>query len=67
VQASRLMLDNGIEAVITGHCGPNAFRALDAAGIQVVTGANGTVYEVLEKFKNGDLTPASSANARAHW
>ncbi len=32
--ASRL----GASVVITGHCGPKAFRTLAAAGIRVVTG-----------------------------
>ena len=66
-QAASLMADKGVEAVITGHCGPNAFRALSAAGINVVIGANGTVAEALEKFKSGELKPAPNPDVRGHW
>ncbi|MBN2208984.1 MAG: NifB/NifX family molybdenum-iron cluster-binding protein [Candidatus Coatesbacteria bacterium] len=67
VQASRLMAERGVEVVITGHCGPNAFRALNAAGIEVVTGASGTVSEVLAKFKSGEIKPASNPDVKGHW
>ena len=67
VQASRLMAEKGVEVVITGHCGPNAFRALNAAGIKVVTGASGTVSEVLAKLKSGELKPASNPDVKGHW
>jgi len=67
VQASGLMADRGVDVVITGHCGPNAFRALNAAGIKVVLGASGTVAEVLQRFKNNELAPASRPDVEAHW
>ncbi len=67
VQASRLMADRGVEAVITGHCGPNAFRALNAAGVKVVTGASGTVSEVLEQFKSGEIKPVANPDVKGHW
>ncbi|MBN2209422.1 MAG: NifB/NifX family molybdenum-iron cluster-binding protein [Candidatus Coatesbacteria bacterium] len=66
-QAARLMADKGAEVLITGHCGPNAFRALNAAGVKIVTGASGTVAEVLEKFKSGELQPASNPDVQGHW
>ena len=66
-QAASLLADKGVEVVITGHCGPNAFRALNAAGIKVVTATAGTVSEVLEKFKSGELKPASNPDVKGHW
>ncbi len=67
IQAARLVGEHGAEAVITGHCGPKAFRTLAAAGIKVVVGAEGTVAEALEKFKAGDLKPADDADVEGHW
>ena len=32
----------------TGHCGPEAFWALDHGGIQVAVGVTGTVHDALE-------------------
>ena len=66
-QASSLLADKGVEVLITGHCGPNAFRALAAAGIKVVTGASGTVAEAIEKFRSGDLKPSSGSDVGGHW
>jgi len=66
-QAAETVSRLGAEAVITAHCGPKAFRALQAAGIQVVTGAQGTVREAVEAFRSGDLQPASSPDVEGHW
>ncbi len=30
IQAAQLMAANGVHVVLTGHCGPNAYRALQA-------------------------------------
>ena len=49
------------------HCGPNAYRTLTAAGLQVYTGAAGTVGQAFEKFKKGEMTRADSADVQGHW
>lgn len=67
IQAAEAVSRLGAEVVITGHCGPKAFRALQAAGIQVVTGATGTVREVVERFQKGELKPATGADVEGHW
>ena len=67
IQAAETVSRLGAEVVITGHCGPKAFRALQAAGIQVVTVATGTVREVFERFQKGKLQPATSADVEGHW
>ena len=67
IQAARNVAELGVEAVLTGHCGPNAFRTLTAAGIKVFTGASGTVKETVEKFKSGELAEAVNADVTGHW
>ena len=67
IQAGRIVADHGAEVLITGHCGPNAFRTLSAAGIKVVLGAEGTVGEAVEKLKKGELKPAGDADVEGHW
>ena len=52
--------------MITGHCGPNAMQTLSAAGVQVYVGQAGSVQGLVDKFKNGQLTPTTEANASAH-
>jgi predicted Fe-Mo cluster-binding NifX family protein len=67
VQAAETVCRLGAQVVITGHCGPRAFRALGAAGIQVVTGARGTVAEAIDAFHSGTLVPVTSADVEGHW
>ncbi len=53
--------------MLTGHCGPNAFKALKAAGIKTVNNIQGTVKDAVAAFNNGDITYADSANVDGHW
>jgi len=67
IQAAETVCNLGAELVLTGHCGPKAFRVLQAAGVQVVVGAKGTVQEAIEEFKRGELVPTGNADVEAHW
>lgn len=66
IQSGQIMADKGVETVLTGSCGPNAFQTLQAAGIKVITGVSGTVQEAIDKYKSGELKAISQANAAAH-
>jgi predicted Fe-Mo cluster-binding NifX family protein len=66
IQSAQLMAQRGVKAVLTGNCGPNAHETLSAAGIDVVVGCSGTVSEVVERFKSGQLRPASAPNVATH-
>lgn len=67
IQSAENVSRQGVEAVITGNCGPKAFRTLSAAGIKVYLGSEGTVAEVLERFKAGKLSESTGANVEGHW
>ena len=66
IQSAQLIAAKGAKALITGHCGPNAMQTLFAAGVQVYLGQVGTVQGLVDKYKNGQLTPTTEANASAH-
>jgi predicted Fe-Mo cluster-binding NifX family protein len=66
IQSAQLIAAKGAKALITGNCGPNAMQTLSAAGIQVYLGQAGSVQGLVDKYKNGRLTPATEANAAAH-
>jgi predicted Fe-Mo cluster-binding NifX family protein len=50
-----IIANKGVELVITGNCGPNAFQVLSAAGIKVVTGVSGEVRDTVHDYKAGSL------------
>jgi len=67
IQTAQLIADKGAKVVITGNVGPNAFKALSAAGIEIITGAAGTVREVTEKFSRGEFSRTKAPTVGEHF
>ena len=67
IQSGQVLADNEVQVLLTGNCGPNAFRTLEAARIQVITGVSGPVCQVVEKFKSGDFSAVSGPNVASHF
>lgn len=67
IQSAQNVAATGAEAVISGHCGPKAFRILNASNITVYPCASATVAEALELFKTGKLEAANGADVEGHW
>ncbi len=67
VQAAQTVTQLGAQAVLTGHVGPRAFSALQAAGIPVYTGVSGTVREAVANLKAGQLQPTTRPDVQGHW
>ncbi len=66
-QAAQLVAGRGVQAVVTGNVGPNAFSALDAAGVQIYAGVSGTVQQAAEQLSSGSLQPLSQASVGQHF
>lgn len=67
IKTGQMIADRGVEAVLTGNVGPNAYRVLDAAGIKIMTGASGSAREAVEAYKGGKLSSAGSANVEEYY
>jgi predicted Fe-Mo cluster-binding NifX family protein len=67
IQAAQTILKNMVNVVITGNVGPNAFQALSSAGIEIVTGATGTIQDVVEKYKRGELNETKNPTVGGHF
>ncbi len=67
IQSAQNVANASVQCVITGHCGPKAFRVLTAAGIAVYCAEGITIAQALERFKSGSLKKAESADVEGHW
>lgn len=63
--AAEVVSEHGATAVITGHLGPKAFRALGLVGIDGYNGTGLTVREAIEKFDSGQLARLGEGEAHA--
>ena len=61
-QTANLLIELGVEAVLTGEVGPRVFRLLNGAGIEIYLGAAGTVMDTLVSWHDGELNKARAAN-----
>ena len=59
--ASQFIANQQANAVISGDFGPNAYNALQAAGVAMyLYGARSTVKEAIEGFSAGQLEPVGA-------
>jgi predicted Fe-Mo cluster-binding NifX family protein len=68
IQSAQLVANRGVEAVITGQVGPNAYSTLQAGKVRIITGIAGKVRDLLEKYKKGELTSSvQGPTVQAHF
>jgi predicted Fe-Mo cluster-binding NifX family protein len=67
IQAAALVARYKPTAVLTGHCGPKAFYTLEAAGIDVIVGVDGSVREAVQNYQAGKFKSARGPNVASHW
>mgnify|MGYP006292569679 CR=1 FL=1 len=66
IQSAQMMADKGVQVVISGNCGPNAFRTMNAADIQLISGVTGSVDSAIQEYKKGNLKPTNQSNVEPH-
>lgn len=67
IQSAQNICRLGVEVLITGHCGPKAFRVLEAAKIKIYNTAAATVSEAVDFYRQGKLACMASADTEGHW
>ncbi len=60
IRAAQIVSEQDVEAVITGSVGPNAYPALQNAGITILTGASGSVKSAVDSYRAGALQEIST-------
>ena len=66
-QAAQNIAVHQPEVLLTGNCGPKAFKTLAAAGIKVVVGVGGRVEDAIRAYLQGEYQPTTEANVEGHW
>jgi predicted Fe-Mo cluster-binding NifX family protein len=67
IQAAQNLLKESPDVVLTGNCGPKAFKVLEARGISVCVGVAGTARQAVQNYLKGLYKPASAPNVQGHW
>ena len=67
ISAAQMIVKKGVEAVLTGNCGPNAHQVLSPAGIKVITGVSGKIKDAIAEYKMGTYSAAQQANVPDHF
>ncbi len=66
IQAAQNVANHEPEVVLTGNCGPKAFKTLQAAGVRVVVGVSGKIEDAIQAYLRGELEHAEDANVEGH-
>jgi predicted Fe-Mo cluster-binding NifX family protein len=67
ISASQAIAGKGVQVVLTGNCGPNAYQVLSSAGIRVITGVSGSVKDAIEGYRSGKFQTSAAANVPDHF
>ncbi len=67
IQAATMISGKGAEVLLTGYCGPNAVKTLNAAKVKIAAEVSGIVKEAVEAFKQGKYEYTDSPNVEGHW
>lgn len=67
IQAAQQISKEEVQTVITGHVGPNAFKALNSAGISIFLKKGGTVKEAINDLIDNNLLEVKAPDVEGHW
>lgn len=67
VKVAQYIANLGVQAAVSGEFGPNAFEALEAAGIAMYLYSDClTTQQALERFKRGELPQTGQPSGPGH-
>lgn len=67
IAAAQAVAAQGVEAVVTGNIGPNAFMVLHQSGIRVYKAGGVTVEKALQLLAEGKLQEITGPNVGGHF
>ncbi|MEQ8171092.1 MAG: NifB/NifX family molybdenum-iron cluster-binding protein [Candidatus Eremiobacterota bacterium] len=67
IQAAQFVANMGVDTVVSGNFGPNAFQTLDAAEVAIYTGTGGTIHQNLMALVNNQLQRINGSTVASHY
>jgi predicted Fe-Mo cluster-binding NifX family protein len=67
ISAAQMVVEKGVEALLTGNCGPNAYQVFSSAGVKVITGVTGTIKNAIAEYKRGTYEATPQSNVPDHF
>ena len=62
IQSAQTLVDLDVKSVITGFCGPKAFKVLEAGSVSVFTVQGMTVQQAIDLFSANKLVQITAPN-----
>lgn len=66
IMAAQTVVSEQVDVLITPDLGPNAFKVISSAGVDVYKASRGTVEQLLKELEEGKLERARSATVAGH-
>lgn len=66
IKAAQAVVDSGAGVVITFRCGQNAADVLKVADIKIMKAVPGTVSEIVQRYKAGELAELTEIHPGTH-
>ncbi|OFZ23414.1 MAG: hypothetical protein A2202_05840 [Bdellovibrionales bacterium RIFOXYA1_FULL_36_14] len=67
IQTAQNIIELGATVLITGNCGPKAFRVLEVGGIKIFTAPNLKINDAIKMYQENKLTELTNSNVEGHW
>ena len=67
IQSAQNVIASGAQALVTGHCGPKAFKVLHTAGISIYLAESKPICELIHSFEQGTLIQLMEPDVEGHW
>ena len=67
ISTAQMIVNKGVTTVLTGNCGPNAYKVLADAGIKIITGVEGKIAKAIEEYRNGGYLATEKPSVGEHF
>lgn len=67
IQTAQNIIEFGAVVLLTGNCGPKAFKVLEAGGVKTYTAPNSKLSDAIKMYQENKLSLLTNPNVESHW